>query len=51
MTKIICKILYTPGQTGHVIEIIGEVDKEHLLSDQYDWIAVENKKYLNSMSM
>ena len=48
MTKIICKILYTPGQTGHVIEIIGEVDKEHLLSDQYDWIAVEHKKYLNN---
>ena len=48
MTKIICKILYAPGQTGHVIEIIGEVDKEHLLSDQYDWFAVEHKKYLNN---
>ena len=48
MTKIICKILYNPGQTGQVIEIIGEVDKELLISEQYEWIAVEHKKYLNN---
>jgi len=50
MTKIICKILYTPGQTGHIIEIIGEVDKEHLMSEKYDLIAIEHKKYLNNQS-
>jgi hypothetical protein len=48
MTKLICKILYTLGQTGNIIEIIGEVDKEHLISEQYDLIAVEHKKYLNN---
>lgn len=50
MTKLICKILYSPGQTGQMIEIIGEVDKEHLISEQYEWIAVEHKKYLNNES-
>ena len=48
MTKLICKILYTPGQTEHEIEIIGEVDKDHLISDEYEWITVEHKKCLNN---
>ena len=48
MTKLICKILYTPAQTSHVVEIIGEVEKEHLISDKHELIAVEQKKYLNT---
>ena len=48
MTKLICKILYTPAQTRTAIEIIGEVDKEHLISDKYELIVVEHKKYLNN---
>ena len=48
MTKMICKIVYTPGQSGHVIEVIGKVDEQHLISDQYEWVAVEHKKYLNN---
>ncbi len=48
MTKLICKILYTPAQTSNAIEIIGEVDKEHLISEQCELIAVEHKRYLNN---
>ena len=48
MTKLICKILYTPAQTRNAIEIIGEVDKEHIISDQHELIAVEHKKYLTN---
>jgi hypothetical protein len=48
MTKLICKILYAPAQTRTAIEIIGEVDKERLISDKYDLMTVEHKKYLNN---
>ena len=47
MKKLVCKIIYTPALSGHVIEIIGEVDKMHLFSPDYEWIVVEHKRYLH----
>jgi len=46
--KIICKIRYTPGQTAHVIEIIGEVDEGRLKSQDYETIIVKNRQYINN---
>lgn len=39
--------MFTPALSGHVIEIIGKVDKMHLFSPDYETIMVEHKRYLH----
>jgi len=46
--RIICKIRYAPGQTTHIIEIIGEVDEKQLKSQDCKAIIVKNRQYLNN---
>ena len=46
--KIICKIRNTPGNSAHVVEVIGEVDEERLESQDYKTVIVKNRQYVNN---
>ena len=48
MIKLLCKILFTPDNSNHPIEIFGQIDKLQLNSQDCDWITLESIYYLNS---
>ncbi|MBA7645081.1 hypothetical protein ES703_52834 [subsurface metagenome] len=48
MIKLLCKILFTPDNSNHPIEIFGQIDKLQLNSQNCEWITLESKYYLNN---
>ena len=48
MTKVLCKIIFTPEGTHQQIELFGQIDNYQLISQDSEWITVESTYYLNN---
>jgi len=48
MIKLLCKILFTPDNSNNPTEIVGQIGKLQLNSQNCEWITVESMYYLNN---
>ncbi|MFX1257276.1 MAG: hypothetical protein ACFFAN_05430 [Promethearchaeota archaeon] len=48
MIKLLCKVMFTPNTSNEPIEVVGEVDKLQLNSQNCEWISVKSYYCLNN---
>jgi hypothetical protein len=48
MIKIACKVLFTPDNASHPLEIVGTIDRLQLISQQSEWLTVESTYFRNN---